>query len=136
MVVGGYPESALGKAEMVDLSGQNLNCPPIGNISVDYGSFGTFINNKSLVCGGSGNDEDGLFYSNECFSYNMQVKCKYAASRGRKQGGGQEGSYLIMAQKQGEPKLFERRRGQKEPNCHFGYFGSNFVQVQKNTQNR
>ena len=65
MVVGGY--STYDTAEIYDLSGQNLNCPTIADPLVDYGSVGTFINNKALVCGG------GSPYTSVCYSYNMQV---------------------------------------------------------------
>ena len=72
MVIGGYPEPAYGKVEIYDLSGQNLTCPSINDYTLDYGSFGTFINNKTLVCGGY---QLGIYYS-ECNTYNMQVNIK------------------------------------------------------------
>ena len=64
MVVGGYPDYF--KSELIDLSGQKLSCPLIRNYPVQYGSVGTFINNKTLVCGGN-------YYTTECFSYDMKV---------------------------------------------------------------
>ena len=67
MVVGGYPNYR--KTEIYDLSGQNLNCPFIRDCPIYDGSVGTFINNKTLVCGGSANG-----YTAECYSYNVQVK--------------------------------------------------------------
>ena len=73
MVVGGFPDEVCGKAEIYELRGQNTNCPSINDFSIDYGSVGTFINNKALVCGG---EEYIADYSSECFSYNMQVKLK------------------------------------------------------------
>ena len=67
MVVGGY-NSAQRKSEIYDLSGQNLNCPPINDYPVNYGSVGTFIGNKTLVCGGYTTD-----YTSNCYYYDMQV---------------------------------------------------------------
>ena len=66
MVVGGFP-IAYGKSEIYDLSGQNLTCPSISDYPVDYASVGTFIGNKSVVCGGA--------YTSDCYSYNIQVVC-------------------------------------------------------------
>lgn len=67
MVVGGYPPEANSKSEIYDLSGQNLNCPSIINFPNNYGSFGTFISNKTMVCGGNNP------YTSDCYSYNIQV---------------------------------------------------------------
>ena len=71
MVVGGGPSSssANGKSEIYDLSGQNLTCPSIDDYPFDYGSVGTFINNKTLVCG-------GYPQTSNCYSYNMEVSHK------------------------------------------------------------
>ena len=69
MVVGGYPSASYGKAEIIDLSGQGLTCPTITDFPIDYGSVGTFINNKTLVCGGT----QGSAQLPDCYSYNMQV---------------------------------------------------------------
>ena len=66
MVVGGTP--TFGDSELIDLSGQNLNCPDITDYPVYSSHVGTFINNKAMVCGGS-----GPLYSSDCNSYNMQV---------------------------------------------------------------
>ena len=71
MVVGGYPESIGGKAEIYDLNAPTYNCPTISEYPVDDGQFGTFINNKSLVCGGY--MESDNYYSPNCYSYDMQV---------------------------------------------------------------
>ena len=46
MVVGGSPNEAYGKAEIYDLSGQNLRCPSITDFPVEYGSVGIFINKR------------------------------------------------------------------------------------------
>ena len=70
MVVGGTPNTAYYRSEIYDLSGQNLTCPTISNYPIQFGSVGTYINNKALVCGGytfSG------FYFSDCYSYNAQV---------------------------------------------------------------
>ncbi len=64
MVVGGYP--SFKKSEIYDLSGQNLKCPNITDYPVNFGSVGTFIDDKSLVCG-------GFDYVKECYSYDIQV---------------------------------------------------------------
>ena len=71
MVVGGEPvESSGGKVELIDLSGQSLSCPSIPDFPIPiYGSVGTFINGKALVCGGS----DGDYKYRTCYSYNVQV---------------------------------------------------------------
>lgn len=69
MVVGGQPSS--GDSEIYDLSGQNTNCPIINNFPYNYGSFGIFINNKSLVCGGRDP------FTSECYSYKMEVSSTY-----------------------------------------------------------
>ena len=75
MVVGGAPEWAYGKAEIYDLSGQNLTCPTIKDISVDMGSTGTFIDGKPKVCGGYTYGPGVLFedFYRSCYSYNMTV---------------------------------------------------------------
>ncbi len=71
MVVGGYPSEADGKkSEIYDLSGQNLNSPSIVDYPVELGSVGTYINNKSLVCGGGHPD------TSNCYSYDMRVLFK------------------------------------------------------------
>ncbi len=72
MVVGGDPPVANAKSELYDLSGQNLTCPTIRDFPYYYGSVGTFINDKAMVCGGYQNDS-GYWESNFCYSYNMQV---------------------------------------------------------------
>ena len=65
MVVGGYP--AENEAEIVDLSETNVNCPTIPNFpGASYGSVGTFINGRALVCGGESS-------SDSCYSYNQEV---------------------------------------------------------------
>lgn len=69
MVVGGY--SAPGKVEIIDFSGQNLTCPNINDFNFDYGSVGTYINGKSLVCGGY-TFSSAVYHSN-CFYYNITV---------------------------------------------------------------
>lgn len=69
MVVGGF-EYAAGKVELVDLSGQKLKCPNITDFPISYGSVGTFINDKALVCGGFSGEST---YHNECYSYNKNV---------------------------------------------------------------
>ena len=66
MVVGG---NIYKKAELIDLSGQNLNCPDISDYPVESGSVGTFINGKAMVCGG----DSGPEFNANCSSYNMQV---------------------------------------------------------------
>ena len=63
MVVGG-------PSQIYDLSGQNLNCPLINDSFAEYGSVGTFINNKAMVCGGY--KYQGQYFS-DCYSYDMQV---------------------------------------------------------------
>ena len=71
MVVGGYPSDSYYKSEIYDLSGQNLNCTNVTDLPIEYGSVGTFINNKTLVCGGY--TYPSVWFS-ECYSYNMEVK--------------------------------------------------------------
>ena len=66
MVVGGYPDAANNKSEIYDLSGQNSTYQTMTDNPIGWGSVGTFINNKSMVCGGSP-------YEAECYSYNIQV---------------------------------------------------------------
>ncbi len=68
MVVGGYHSE--GESEIIDLSGQNLNCPTIANYPINGGQVGTFINNKPFVCGGY----DGRDVFSECNSYNLHMK--------------------------------------------------------------
>ena len=68
MVVGGYGAGA-GVSEIIDLSGQSPNCPAIRSSPLSVGAVGTFINNKTLVCGGY---NDG--YTRECYYYDMQVE--------------------------------------------------------------
>ena len=70
MVVGGGGE-AYKQSEIYDLSGENQDCPSISDFSIPYGSVGTFINNKTLVCGGI-DPSPGQYFS-DCYSYNMQV---------------------------------------------------------------
>ena len=73
MVVGGYPSSSYGKAELIDLKSQNLICPSIEDYPYNYdGSSGTFINNKAMVCGGAHNTDD-------CYSYDIQVKVNHSS---------------------------------------------------------
>ena len=67
MVVGGRPN--VNQSDLIDISGENQNCPLIQNFPAAYDSFGTFINNKSLVCGGR---TSYTFYS-ECYSYDFEV---------------------------------------------------------------
>ncbi len=69
MVVGGDPMTSNRKSEIIDLSDYDLTCPSITDYPIDYGSFGTFIDNSSLVCGG----QNGLQFARDCYSYNMQV---------------------------------------------------------------
>ena len=69
MIVGGDP--AAGKAEIYNLNGSSLNCPAIRDFPTDWGQFGTFINNKSLVCGGYLESQES--YSSDCYSYHMEV---------------------------------------------------------------
>ena len=70
MVVGGNPDS--GKAEIYDLSEENRLCPLVSDFPIDSGSVGTFIGQKTLVCGGKSNQDSDAFYS-QCFTYNKQV---------------------------------------------------------------
>ena len=72
MIVGGSPDPAHGKCELIDLtSASTINrCPNINDYPVDSGSVGTFINGRAMVCGGR---SAGNFYS-ECYSYNTQVR--------------------------------------------------------------
>ncbi len=72
MVVGGYPLSAGGKSEIYNLNGSSQSCPIIQDFPFDSGMFGTFINNKSLVCGGYLESEE--IYTSQCWSYDMEVK--------------------------------------------------------------
>ena len=66
MVVSG--NGVYGESEIYDLSGQNLSCPLVSDYEEsNYGSVGTFINNKALVCGGYSP------YDQNCNSYNIQV---------------------------------------------------------------
>ncbi len=65
MVVGGFPSESYGKSEIYDLNGSDLSCPSISDHPVPFESVGTFINNKSMVCGGD--------VVNDCYSYNIQV---------------------------------------------------------------
>ena len=69
MVVGGLPTLTERKSEIVDLSDYDLTCPSISDYPIDYGSFGIFIDNSSLVCGG----QKGLGFTPDCYSYDMQV---------------------------------------------------------------
>ena len=64
MIVTGRPTD--GDCELIDISGQNLNCPSITDFSADEAPVGIFIGNKSLVCG-------GYPYTSNCYSYNMNV---------------------------------------------------------------
>ena len=66
MVVGGF--GTRGDSEIIDLSGQNLNCPTIADYPIKLGQTGTFINNKAMVCGGY-----QFEYHDECYSYDLQV---------------------------------------------------------------
>ena len=68
MIVGRWPSDHFGASELIDLSGQSLDCPEIAAFPVDYGSVGTFIDNKALVCGGISAVE-----KSDCYSYDMQV---------------------------------------------------------------
>ena len=69
MVVGG--SGAYSKVELLDVSGKNLTCPPIADFPVELGSFGTFINNSILVCGGF--TRSSMYYSEKCYTYNKEV---------------------------------------------------------------
>lgn len=73
MVVGGYPSSAFGVAEILDLTGESTNCASIPDFPVDYASVGTFINGKALVCGGTNTSYSGS-HSQTCYSYVTGVK--------------------------------------------------------------
>lgn len=68
MVIGGY--SAESKSEIIDLSGQNLNCPSVPDFSSQFGSVGTFLNDQAWVCGGY----DGNNQTSDCFTYNAEVR--------------------------------------------------------------
>ena len=68
MVVGG--SGADFKVEVVDLSGQNQQCRSYPQFPIGYGSVGTFINNKVLVCGGINN----AMVKKECYSYSIKVE--------------------------------------------------------------
>ena len=73
MVVSGIPSSRDEKPELIDLKSQNLICPSIEDYPYNYyGSSGTFINNKAMVCGGF----DG-YHTADCYSYDIQVKVIY-----------------------------------------------------------
>lgn len=55
LVVGGRPSTSYGNVEVVDLSGQDLNCQFNGgslNVNVDYGAVGAFVDGRIIVCGG------------------------------------------------------------------------------------
>ncbi len=74
MVVGGYADDhkPFNKVEIIDLSNQNLTCSPVPDFPyAEYGSVGTYINNRALVCGGFNIDED-IYYS-DCYSYEDNV---------------------------------------------------------------
>lgn len=70
MVVGGYESN--GTVELIDLSGNNLNCPPITNDKFDYNSVGTYFNNRALLCGGF-NESTDTRVTRQCRSYNVEV---------------------------------------------------------------
>ncbi len=74
MVIGGYnsDHTAIGKVEIIDLSGKNLSCPTIPDFPIDYASVGTFISNKALVCGGRSDGNSTAYDS--CYSYTPGVK--------------------------------------------------------------
>ena len=74
MIVGG--SEMVGKSELIDLSGQNLTCPPISDFPIQYGSVGIFINNKALVCGGY----DEIYLYRDCYAYNMEVSIFFMAT--------------------------------------------------------
>ena len=65
-VVGGFTSGSEKKAEIYDLSGEGLDCPFVEDYYKDYGSVGTFINNKTLVYG-------GYYFTSDCYSYDIQV---------------------------------------------------------------
>ena len=68
MVVGGYPSEVFGKTEIYDLSGQNLSCPNVTDFPIGYGSVGTFINDKAMICGGTITTPSDT-YTSDCYSY-------------------------------------------------------------------
>ncbi len=70
MVVGGSPVTAYQHSEIIDLSGQDLECMHVDEHPADYGAFGTFINGTPKVCGGIV-VTDGLPYDylDECYTY-------------------------------------------------------------------
>ena len=66
MVVGGHPN--YNQVQMIDLSGQDLNCPQFPNyFGADYGSVGTYIKDKVMVCGGTLVDSQ-RDYTDRCYS--------------------------------------------------------------------
>ncbi len=69
MLVGGIPDSAHYRVEMVDLSGQNLRCPPIPQYPNNRLSTGTFIDDEARVCGGVSDTER----FDTCFGYSLEV---------------------------------------------------------------
>ena len=74
MIVGGYnlSEDPLRKVEVIDLSGQNQTCDPLPDYPIDYGSVGTFIKDKALVCGGR-NSDPAVFFD-DCYEFDNQVR--------------------------------------------------------------
>ena len=79
MVVGGFhydePET-FGYSQFFDLTaGFASDCPNVPKFMADYGSTGTFINGKALVCGGT-IEEPQYRELSSCYSYTDQVKDK------------------------------------------------------------
>ena len=69
MAIGGFWST--GTAEIVDLSGQNMTCPNVSHYLYDFGSVGTFLINKPIVCGGEINGVNSK--TKHCYSYDIEV---------------------------------------------------------------
>ena len=68
MVVAGHPTDA--KAEIVDLSGDDATCPDVADYPYAYGTLGTYIGDRAMVCGGW----DVFRQMDECYTYNNLVR--------------------------------------------------------------
>ena len=66
MIIGGVKENV----KVIDISDNGKLCRSFPDFPIKYGSVGTFINGKAMVCGGYG---PGYNAYNHCFSYSSQV---------------------------------------------------------------
>ena len=72
MVVGGFgfPQSAYGDVELIDLIGQGRTCNKLPNLDqVDMAAVGTYFDRSPIVCGGFKKGD----YLSACYRFQVNI---------------------------------------------------------------